>query len=117
VSSLIGVCELCGDEVRDYLRGRYPKDTYTCGRCGRWVCGGCGGHTPGLEDERKYGQVCKECYYELKADDAARWEAEFGAEERARGMENPHDLSEEEEEWRRHMQEYKAWRDSRDRET
>jgi len=116
--SLIGVCELCGDEVYDYTRGRYAINTYTCGKCGRWVCSGCGGHSPGYgkEDEAKYAQVCKECYYELQAEYAARWEAEFGAEERARGMENPHDLSEEEDEWQRRMREYKTWRDSRERE-
>lgn len=82
---------------------------------------GGGGHSPGYgygtEDEYKYGQVCKECYYELQAEYAAKWEAEFGAEERARGIENPYDLSEDEEEWRKQMREHEAWRDSRERES
>ncbi len=116
----IGVCELCGDEVYDY-GPMCPINAYTCGRCGRWVCSGCGGFSPGygygIEDEYKYRQVCKECYYELQAEYAAKWEAEFGAEERARGMENPYDLSEEEDEWRRQKREYEAWRDSREQES
>ena len=96
--SLIGVCELCGDEVRDYTRGRYAINACVCGRCGRWVCSGCGDYSPGygygIEDEARYGQVCKECYYELQAEYASKWEAEFGSE-RDRGLENPYDLSEE----------------------
>lgn len=118
--SSIGNCELCGDEVRDYGPHRVVN-AYTCGRCGRRVCGGCGGYSAGYgygaEDESKYGDLCKECYYDLQAEYAAKWEAEFGAEERARGMENPYDLSEDEAEWREGMREYKAWRDSRERES
>ena len=71
----------------------------------------------GVEDEYKYAQVCKECYYELQAEYAAKWEGEFGVEERVRGIENPYDLSEEEDEWRRQKQEYEAWRDSREQES
>ena len=92
----VGSCDLCAREVY----GSEPLgalNAYTCERCGRWVCSTCGGYTPGYgygeEDETKYNWICKECYYELQAECAARWEAEFGAEERARGMENPYDLS------------------------
>jgi len=115
----IGICELCGNEVYDYGALR-PRNAYRCGRCGKWVCYGCGGYSPGygygVEDEAKYGMVCKECYYELQAEYAARWGADYGAEERARGMENPYDLSEEEEEWRRRMRENKASGDSQEQE-
>jgi hypothetical protein len=116
---LIGVCELCGGEVYDYGPLR-AINAYTCGRCGRWVCRGCGGYSPGygygVEDETRYGQVCKECYYELQADYASKWEAEFGSECEGR-MENPYDLSEEEQEWQKQMREYKAWRDSLEQES
>lgn len=116
----IGTCELCGDEVRDYGPLR-AINAYACGRCGRWVCSSCGGHSPGygygVEDEAKYGQVCEKCYYELQAEYASKWEAEFGAEERVRGIENPYDLGEEEDEWRRQMEEYKMWRDSLEEES
>jgi len=117
--TLIGVCELCGGEVYDYGPLR-AINAYTCGRCGRWVCRGCGGYSPGygygVEDETKYGQVCKECYYEMQAEYASKWEAEFGSE-CERGMENPYDLSEEEQEWQKQMREYKAWRDSLEQES
>jgi hypothetical protein len=93
----IGVCELCGDVIYDYGPLR-AINAYTCGKCGRWVCSSCGGYSPGYgygtEDEAKYGQVCKECYCELQAEYASKWEAEFGSE-RDRGLENPYDLSEE----------------------
>ena len=118
--TLIGVCELCGDEVYDYGPLRIIN-AYTCGRCDRWVCGGCGDYSPGygygVEDEARYGHVCKECYYELQAEYAAKWNEEFGSEERARGMENPYDLSEDEGEWREGMSEYKAWRDQQEKES
>jgi len=108
--TLIGVCELCGDEVYDYGPLRMVN-AYTCDRCGRWVCSGCGGYTPGYgygaEDESKYGKICKECYYELQAKYAEKWKEEYGTEN-DQGLENPYDLSQEEDEWRRRMREYKA---------
>lgn len=113
--TIVGTCEVCGDVVRDYGT---PVTAYTCGRCGRWVCSDCGGYTPGYgygaEDEYKYGKICLECYYDLHAEYAERWEAEFGTD-RLRGLDNPYDLSDEEDEWRSRMREYKAWRDSRGR--
>jgi hypothetical protein len=116
----VGVCELCGDEV--HAPGpQLPISAHTCGRCGRWVCSGCGGYSLGrgygIEDEWKYGKICKECYYELQGEYAAKWEAEFGAEERARGMENPYDLSEEQNEWRKRIREYMAQRDGQEQES
>ena len=105
--------------MRDYGSLR-TINAYTCGRCGRWVCSSCGGQSPGygygVQDEAKYGQICKECYYELQTEYRAKWEAEFGAEERSCEIENPYGLSDDEEEWRRRLSEYKAWRDSRQQE-
>jgi len=115
--TFLGVCEICGDEVWTYETIPLATVCYRCDRCGRWTCSGCGGYSPGYgygaEDEEKYNSICKECYYDLQAEYASKWEAEFGAEERARGTENPYDLTEEEDEWRRQMHEYKAWRDSK----
>lgn len=115
--TFLGVCELCGDEVYDDGPLR-AINAYRCGRCGRWVCSGCGGYNPGdgygIEDEAEYGQICKECYYELQAEYAAKWKAEFGAEEGAR-MENPYDCSEEAREWKEHLRSYQRWRDNRER--
>lgn len=97
-SRILGTCEVCGREVIDAGRYSWVVHPFTCGRCGKFVCSGCGGYSPGygygIEDEAKYGHVCKECYYELQAEYASKWEAEFGSE-RDRGLENPYDLSEE----------------------
>jgi len=116
---LVGVCEICGDEVWEDEHFLLTTICYRCDKCGRWTCTGCGGYSPGYgygeEDRFKYGSLCKECYYELQADYAAKWEAEFGAEERARGRENPYDCSEEESEWREQLRSYRQWRDSRER--
>jgi hypothetical protein len=114
--TLIGTCEICGEEVWEEDGLLLMNSCYRCDRCGRWTCWGCGGYSTGdgygAEDESKYRSICKECYYELQAEYASRWEAEYGAEERARGMENPYDLSEEEKEWRERLRSYQPRRDS-----
>ena len=109
----VGSCDLCGREVY----GSEPLgalNAYTCERCGRWVCSACGGYTPGYgygeEDETKYNWICKECYYELQAKYAEKWKEEYGTEN-DQGLQNPYDLSQEEDEWRRRMREYKAPKD------
>lgn len=99
---LAGTCQICGDEVYQYTTISCEV-AFSCGRCGKWTCTGCGGLSPGYgygsEDESRYGKVCKECYYELQSEYAARWENEFGPSDPELGKDNPYDLRQEAEEW------------------
>lgn len=95
-------CEVCGDRIVDNGPGiSWIIHDWICGRCGKHVCFGCGGHSSGLgygeEDNEKYGDICLECYWELRESYAERWESEFGNDA---SFDNPYELGEDDQELR-----------------
>jgi hypothetical protein len=108
-------CEICGDRIVDNGPGiSWIIHPWTCGRCGKRVCFGCGGYSAGLgygnEDSEKYGDICTECSYELRESYAGKWESEFGGEA---SFDNPYELSQDERELRERIRSG-AWRTSSD---
>jgi len=108
----LGNCEVCGREIIDAGRYSWVVHPYTCGRCGKFVCYSCGGHSPGYgygeEDKARYRDVCIECYWDLQETYARTWESEFGDDTTA---ENPYELTEGDRELRERLRTNRAERE------
>ncbi len=105
------ICAACGDSVETSTGPGVLSmiHGWTCGRCGKRVCFCCGGHSPGLgygEEDEKYGDLCLECYWELRESYAQRWESEFGHEA---SFDNPYELTQDDYELRDRLRS-RAWR-------
>lgn len=73
------------------------------------MCFACGEHSLGLgygkEEGEKFGDVCIECYWELRETYAQRWESEVGSNS---PLENPYEMSEEDLDFQERIRKRKA---------